>query len=53
MVSILWIIPTAPIVGVGRIAFPSVSLYNETFPETIGIFNIFTASVIPCMASTS
>ena len=45
--------PTAPIVGVGSIGSPSVSLYKLTLPETIGISNFSAASAIPFMARTS
>ena len=45
--------PTAPIVGVGKIALPSVSLYSETFPDTIGMSRIKTASAIPLMQPTN
>ena len=45
--------PTAPIVGVGNIGSPSVSLYKLTLPETIGISNCLAASAIPSIARTS
>ena len=33
--------------GVGKIALPLVSLYNDTFPEITGILSFKDASLIP------
>ena len=47
------ITPTMPITGHGLMALPSVSLYNDTFPETTGVDNWMHASLMPATHSTS
>src|SRR5678815_5210130 len=42
--------PTTPMIGVGKIAFPSVSLYKLTLPPVIGTFRARHASAIPSTA---
>ena len=44
--------PSPPIVGVGLIASPSVSLYKDTFPETTGKSSAIEASLIPFIVDT-
>ena len=46
------ITPTIPITGVGKILFPLVSLYKETFPETTGVFSSSHAYLIPLIEPT-
>src|ERR1700730_14337470 len=49
----VFITPTMPITGVGKIASPRVSLYRLTLPPVIGVSKNLQASAMPSIDSTS